>query len=92
MEREHRKAGAAVKEGIIGSLTGISEIEAEIVGLVRNTASNSFRASGAVASEGINVTPDIIKGAIQAMEEIGTGLQRLTTSQPAKLFGCQHPV
>ncbi len=38
------KAGIAVKEGIISSLQGINEIEAEIVSLVRNTVSNTLRA------------------------------------------------
>jgi hypothetical protein len=36
------KAGTTVKEGIVGSLKGINEIEAEIVSLVR-TLSNTLR-------------------------------------------------
>ena len=35
------KAGTAVKEGVVSSLKGINEIEAEIVSLVRNTVSNA---------------------------------------------------
>jgi len=38
------QAGTAVKEGIVGSLKGINEIEAEIVSLVRNTVSNTLQA------------------------------------------------
>ena len=34
------KTGLSVKEGIVSSLKGINEIEAEIVTLVRNTDSN----------------------------------------------------
>jgi hypothetical protein len=32
-------AGTAVKEGIVGSLKGLSDIETEIVNVVRNTVS-----------------------------------------------------
>jgi hypothetical protein len=45
------KAGTAVKEGIIRSLRGINEIEAEMISLVRNTVSNTLRATGAVTGE-----------------------------------------
>jgi len=56
------RAGLQVKEGIIGSLKGINEIEAEIVGLVRNTVSVALKASGSIAHESIDVTKDVIKG------------------------------
>ena len=56
------KAGSTVKEGIVGSLKGINEIEAEIVSLVRNTVSNTLQATGSVATEGVNVTKDVLKG------------------------------
>ncbi len=67
-------AGTAVKEGIVGSLKGISEIETEIVNLVRSTVSNALKATGAVASDSVAVTRDVIKGTLQATEEVGTGL------------------
>ena len=37
------KTGTTVKDGIVGSLKGINEIEAEIVTLVRDTVSNASR-------------------------------------------------
>ncbi len=77
------KAGMAVKEGIVGSLKGINEIEAEIVSLVRTTVSNALRTIGVAAHEGITVAKDVMKGAIQATEEVGTGLT-LSTKSVAK--------
>ncbi len=53
------KAGTAVKEGVINSLRGLDEIEAEIVSLVRNTLSNALRTTGAVADESLSVTRDV---------------------------------
>ena len=49
------KAGTAVKEGIICSLKGINEIEAEIVCLVRNTVLNTLRAGRDVAGESLSI-------------------------------------
>lgn len=71
MERQTRKEGAAgatgglgkigttVKEGVVMSLKGINEIEAEIVSLARNTVSSALRATGDIAGEGINITKDV---------------------------------
>ena len=39
------KAGTTVKEGVVSSLKGINEIEAEIVTTVRNTVSTTLKAS-----------------------------------------------
>jgi hypothetical protein len=64
--QELHKAGTTMKEGIVNSLKGINEIEAEIVTLARNTVSQTLRATGDVAKEGFGVTTDVIKGAIQA--------------------------
>src|SRR4030065_1597682 len=47
--------GTSVKDGIVSSLKGINEIEAEIVSLVRNIVSNTLRASGEGAIEGIAI-------------------------------------
>ena len=49
------EAGTTVKTGIAGSLRGIDEIESEIVSLVRNTVSNTLRATGAVGTEAASV-------------------------------------
>ena len=35
-----------LREGVTGSLQGISEIEAEIVSLVKDTVANTLRATG----------------------------------------------
>lgn len=70
---ELQKAGTTMKEGIVNSLKGINEVEAEIVTLARNTVSQTLRATGDVAKEGLSVTTDVVKGAIQATEEVGTG-------------------
>lgn len=75
-----QKAGTTVKEGIVNSLKGINEIEAEIVSLARNTVSSTLQATGGVAKEGFGVTTDVVKGAIQAAEEVGTGLVMGTKS------------
>ena len=48
-------AGTAVRTGITGSLRGIDEIESDIVSLVRNTVSNTLRATGAVGTEAVSV-------------------------------------
>src|SRR3989304_9382084 len=45
--------GTSVKDGIVSSLKGINEIEAEIVSLVRNIVSNTQRARGAEANGGM---------------------------------------
>lgn len=66
------RAGSAVKEGVIGSLKEINEIQAEIVGLVRSTVSNALRVPGDVAGETVAITKDVVKGAIAATEEVAT--------------------
>ena len=64
--------GRAVKDGIVSSLKGVNEIEAEIVTLVRDTVSNAVGATGSVSGEAVDVIRDAVKGAIQATEEVGT--------------------
>jgi hypothetical protein len=61
-------AGAAVKSGIVNSLRGIDEIEAEIVSLVRDTISNSIKTSGALSTETVAMVHDVVQGAISATE------------------------
>ena len=74
------KAGTAVKEGVIRSLKGLNEIEADIVSLVRNTVADSLKLTADVANLSLGLTTEIIKGAIKATEEVGTGLILSTKS------------
>ena len=62
----------AVKEGIIGSLKGLNEIQAEIVNVARDTVTGAVKATSEVTSVTINSIVDIVKGSIQAGEETGT--------------------
>jgi hypothetical protein len=77
-------AGVKVKEGIVSSLKGINEIEAEIVSLVRNTVSDALKATASVANDGIIVSKDVVKGAIQATEEVGCGTGTKGASQAGR--------
>ena len=52
------KVGSCVKAGVINSLKGINEIEAEIVRLVR-VISNAVRATGSVANDGVEIAKDV---------------------------------
>ena len=40
------EAGATVKEGIVSSLKGLNEIEAQIVSLARNTVTDVLKSTG----------------------------------------------
>ena len=55
------KAGTTVKEGIVSSLKGINEIEAEIVSVVRSAVSSTLRTTGDIANETIKVTTDVTR-------------------------------
>ena len=68
------RAGTAVKEGMMGSLKGVNEIEAAIVSLVRNTVVDALRLTADVTGMSINLGADVTKGAIKAAEEVGAGL------------------
>jgi hypothetical protein len=48
------RAGTAVKEGMIGSLKGVNEIEAAIVSLARNAVVDTLRLTSDVAGMSIN--------------------------------------
>ena len=43
------EAGTTVKDGIVGSLKGLNEIEAQIVNLARNTVTDVLKGTGSVA-------------------------------------------
>jgi hypothetical protein len=66
--------GTSVKEGVVRSLRGVDEVEAEAFTVARDTVSNAIRTTGAVANDVITVTRDVARGAIQATEETGNGL------------------
>ena len=67
-------AGGAVKDGMIRSLRGVNEIEAEMVSVVRSTVSDTLRATGSIADETVHVARDAILGALQATDQVGNGL------------------
>ena len=56
------EAGATVKDGVLSGLKGISEIETQIVTLIRNTVSDTLKATGSMAVETVNVTKDVLQG------------------------------
>jgi hypothetical protein len=66
--------GTSVKEGVVQSLRGVDEVEAEAFNVVRDTVSNAIRTTGVVANDVITVTRDVARGAIQATEETGNQL------------------
>jgi hypothetical protein len=43
------QVGTVIKDGIVGSLQGLREIEAEMVSLIRHTVSDTLRATGTTA-------------------------------------------
>jgi len=67
-------AGTALKEGLAGTLKGISEVEAEIVSLARNTLSTTHSATVSVTSEGLNVIKDMLKRALAESQEMDTDI------------------
>ena len=74
------RAGTAVRDGIVGSLTTLTRIEGDIVMLVRSAVSSTLGATGTVASELVVVVRDVVAGALQATDEVGTGLVASTKS------------
>ena len=50
------RVGTTVKEGVVSSLKGLNEIEAEIVTLVRNTVADSLKASADLTTVSLNVS------------------------------------
>src|SRR4051812_18666639 len=67
-------AAAAVKEGIAGRLASLNSIEADIVILVKSTVSDALKTGGGAAGQLTKVIHDVVEGAIQATEQVGTGL------------------
>lgn len=71
---EYGKEGVAVQKGIKASFDALSQIEAGIVDLARNTVTDSLKATGEVAGEAVKVASHVMKGALSAAEEIGAGV------------------
>ena len=57
------KAGTTVKKGMVSTLKGLNEIEAEITSFVRHTVSDTLREGGEAAKETLSITRDVVKGA-----------------------------
>ena len=68
------QVGTAVKDTIVCGLKGIGEIETEMVGLLRQTVSQTLGATGVTVSASLAVVNEIVRGALQATEEAGGGL------------------
>lgn len=66
--------GAAIKDGIVGSLKGVNEIETQLVSVVGHTVSDTLQTTGTVAKDGLLVAKDVISGTVQAVTDVGTGL------------------
>jgi hypothetical protein len=63
-----------LKDGIVLSLSGLSAIESDIAALVRKTVTDTLRVSGSGSTELVNVVHHVVMGAIDAAEQVGTGL------------------
>ena len=68
------RAGSALRDGVVNSLTTLTRIEGEIVVLVKSAVSGTLSAAGTVADELVVVVRDVVTGAVQATEQVGTGL------------------
>lgn len=71
---------ATVKEAIAGRLAGLNSIEADIVILVKGTVSDALNTGGSAAGQLTKVIHEVVEGAIQATEQVGTGLTVSTKS------------
>ncbi|MBI5444231.1 MAG: hypothetical protein HY900_23850 [Deltaproteobacteria bacterium] len=69
---EGPRVRATLTDGVIGALRAVGDIEAELLGLLRNTVSGTLRSAGAVASEGVGVVQNVLTGAVQATQTVGT--------------------
>lgn len=66
--------GHSLKKGIVQSLSGLTEIETDIVALVRKTVADTLRTGGVAAGELVNVVHHVVMGAIGAAEQVGNGM------------------
>lgn len=66
--------GTAIKDGVVGGLKGINEIGTGLVDLVGNTLSETLRATGVVAKDGLSVAKDMVTGTVQTVADVGAGL------------------
>jgi hypothetical protein len=70
-------AGTAIKNGVVGSLKGVNEIETQLVSVVGNAVSDTLRTTGTVARDGLAIAKDVVSGTVQTVADVGT---ELTTS------------
>ena len=68
------RVGAMVRDGLVGSLKGIGEIEAELVSLVRHTVAKQLRHPGSTSADKGEVLPVIVANALRAIPEGDTGI------------------
>lgn len=66
--------GTAIKDGLVGSLKGLNEIEAQLVSMVGNAVSDTLRTTGTVARDGLTIAKDVVSGTVQTVADVGTGL------------------
>lgn len=72
------KAGATVKQGVLNSFEVIKQIEAGLVSLVKNTVSETVKATGTVADVAVGVTKDVLAGTMGVIQETGAGFLEAT--------------
>lgn len=87
MERRVENASDVAGRGISESVKDMTEMEEELINLVRDTLLNSLRATGSVTSEAANVTRDVTKATVQAGEEIGVVVIHTTSNLAKALIG-----
>ncbi|WP_136417978.1 hypothetical protein [Herbaspirillum sp. ST 5-3] len=74
---QHAPASAAadaVREGIVSRLSGVKAIDADIVIVVKATVADALKAGGSAAHQLTKLIHDVVRGAIQAVEQLGLDL------------------
>ena len=63
--------GSAVKDGFVSTVKGINEIESQIVGLVKNTVSDTLHAAGSMAGDAVDVTRGYFRARSKPPKKLG---------------------
>src|SRR5262245_6190623 len=66
--------GTALKEGVVGSLKGINEVEAEALHVIEQTAAGALNVTHTVAVDGLTAIKDVAGGMVQTLTDVGTGV------------------
>lgn len=82
-------AADAIRKGIVTSLSSLDTIESDIVDLVRKTVSDTLRTGAAAGTDSVHVVSHVVMAAIEAAEQVGTGLT-LSIKSVAKEIGRAH--